>query len=162
MAINFAPVGWLACQGQILSIAQNTALFSLLGTTYGGNGQNTFALPDLRGRTGIGRSASYALGSQTGTETVTLATNQLPPHTHTLSATVPVSTAAGTTGSPAGAYFASVGSQYGDSADGANMAASVLSGDSDSAGGGQPHENRMPFLVMNYFIATSGIFPQRT
>jgi len=162
MAINFAPRGWMACQGQLMSISQNTALFSLLGTTYGGDGRTTFALPDLRGRTSMGQSAgTYPLGTQTGTEAVTLSVNELPGHTHMLSSTVPVNTAAGTTTSPTGGFFALASSQYGDSADGGNMAATLLNGKSDATGGSQPHENRMPYLVLNYFIATQGQFPIR-
>jgi microcystin-dependent protein len=162
MALNFPPRGWAFCQGQLMAISQNTALFSLLGTTYGGDGRTTFALPDLRGRTGMGQNpATYPLGTMTGTETVTLAPSAMPAHTHTLSSTVPVSTTAGTATSPAGGFFAQAGAQYGDSADGGNMAATLLNGSSTPAGGSQPHENRMPFLVLNYCIALQGDFPIR-
>jgi microcystin-dependent protein len=168
--INFAPGGWTACDGRLLSISQNTALFSLLGTMYGGDGRSTFALPDLRGRTPVGMgqgagTSNYAQGQMAGTETVTLTSNEMPAHIHPLSsAAVPVSTAAGTSNSPVGGYFAPATDQYGDSAGGGNLAAGMLNGNSASTGGSQPHENRMPFQVLSYCIATApgaSIFPQR-
>lgn len=167
LPFNFAPRGWALCQGQTLSIAQNSALFALLGTQYGGDGRTTFGLPDLRGRAALGMGQGqglslYPLGTMTGTESVTLFTANLPAHTHPLSgATVPVSTAAGTTNSPAGGYFAPAAGQYGDSGGGGNMAAGLLNGTSGSTGDGGAHENRMPFLVLNYCIALQGVFPQR-
>lgn len=166
ISFPFAPRGWALCDGSLLPISQNTALFALLGTQYGGNGQSTFGLPDLRGRAvvGAGQGAgltNYVQGASTGTESVTLLSPNLPAHTHALSATVPVSTAAGASSSPASGYFAAVNSQYGDSAGGGNMAPALLNGNSAPAGSSQPHENRMPFLVLNYCIALQGIFPQR-
>ncbi|GAB3843850.1 tail fiber protein [Hymenobacter terrigena] len=166
LPFNFAPSGWALCQGQLMSISQNTALFSLLGTQYGGDGRTTFGLPDLRGRAmvGMGQGAgltNYPQGTMVGTESVTLLSNQLPAHTHTFSATVPVSTVAGDNNSPAAGYFATGNSQYGDSGGGGNMAAGLLNGTSAPTGGSQAHENRMPFLVLNYCIATQGVFPQR-
>lgn len=161
LPFTFAPRGWALCNGAILPINQNTALFSLLGTRYGGDGRTTFALPDLRGRAMMGMSQNYLQGSVQGTESVTLNSTQMPAHNHTFAATVPVSTDAGTSQTPAGGYFASLGSQYGDSGGGGNMAAGLLNSTSSSIGGNQPHENRMPFLVLNYCIATQGVFPQR-
>ena len=166
IAFTFAPRAWALCDGSLLSIQQNTALFALLGTQYGGDGRTTFGLPDLRGRAvvGAGQSAgltNYTQGTLTGTESVTLLSTNLPAHTHTLSATVPVSTAAGTSNSPAGNYFAASNSQYGDSVGGGNMATALLNGASVPTGSSQPHENRMPFLVLNYCIALQGVFPQR-
>jgi microcystin-dependent protein len=152
---NFAPRGWAFCNGQILSIAQNTALFSLLGTTYGGNGQTTFALPDLRGRapvhTGQGPGLSpIDLGQQGGVETVTLNQNQMPQHTHAQ----PASNGQETTNRPGNAVPAR-GGVYAGSGDGAVM------DPTSAAGGNQPHENRPPYLALNYIIALEGIYPSR-
>lgn len=153
---NFAPRGWALCDGQLLPINQNQALFSILGTTYGGNGVNNFALPDLRGRTpmgAMGGSVTTLLGEKRGVESVTLVATQLPTHTHAAlaAATAPASGSpasnAWATGSPA-AYAASANT---------TMAPSALA----SAGGSQPHENRGPSQVLNYCIALQGIFPSR-
>ncbi len=154
---NFAPRGWMLCQGQILSIAQNTALFSILGTTYGGNGQTTFALPDLRGRAPISQGqgpglSSYALGESDGTETVTLDQTQIPPHPHTVAAYGD----AGNTGKPAGSFVASVDNGYFASAD-SQMNPGMIGG----GGGNQPHGNIMPYLAINYIICVEGLFPSR-
>lgn len=160
-AFNFPPKGWATCDGQILSIAQNTALFSLLGTFYGGNGVNTFALPDLRGRTpvhmGQGPGLSpYVLGEKGGAESVTLLQSELPSHTHP---------AAGNSGPgnslvPTGCVWAA---DAGGSAQYATTEPDVtLSGYAVGVtGGNQPHENRPPFLTLNLCIATIGIFPSR-
>ncbi len=155
---TFAPRGWAFCQGQLLPIAQNTALFSLLGTTYGGNGQTTFALPDLRGRAPISAGqgsglSPYTLGEVGGTETVTLINNQMPQHSHGVAAaSVP------TTKNPNNALpsFTAAGSSYGTAAD-LSMSPSMLG----TAGGSQPHQNMQPFLVLNWCIALEGIFPSR-
>jgi len=155
---NFAPRGWAFCQGQILPIAQNTALFSLLGTTFGGNGQTTFALPDLRGRcpnsSGQGPGLSgYDLGQQGGTENVTLTVGQMPAHNH------PVAPAASTNSpsasKPTNNYPAS-GSFY-DTATNASMAAFQ----SGLAGSNQPVPIMVPYLTLNFCIALEGIFPSR-
>lgn len=155
---NFAPRGWALCNGQLLSIAQNTALFSLLGTQYGGNGQTTFALPDLQGRVAIHQGqgpglSSYTIGEVSGTETVTLIQQQMPQHNHLINASnndptdstpqnnVPANI-------PAGGYGAT-----------ANINMNPAMG--GLAGGSQPHENRQPFLVINFCIALVGIFPSR-
>jgi microcystin-dependent protein len=164
VAFNFAPQGWAFCNGQLLSIAQNTALFSLLGTTYGGDGVSTFALPNLQSRVplhfgqGPGLS-SYALGQTVGQESVTLQTPQIPAHTH--SYTPQATTASGGAISPAGALWAESGTgdtiyQQGNS--NAQMAPQTLG----NTGGGQPHENRQPLLALNYIIALVGIFPSRS
>jgi microcystin-dependent protein len=156
---NFAPRGWAFCQGQILSIAQNTALFSLLGTTYGGNGQTTFALPDLRGRvpvsSGQGPGLSfYTLGEEAGVESVTLSQQQMPQHNHQ----VQVNNAGSATGRPSGAYPGQTsGNAYAPSTDGTTFAPQAIS----NSGGSQPHENRQPYLALNYCIALEGIFPSR-
>jgi microcystin-dependent protein len=152
---NFAPRGWALCEGQILPISQNTALFSILGTTYGGNGTVDFALPDLRGRVPVGFGegpglSEYDLGQVGGAETVTLTESELPAHSHNQPATA----AAETTNRPNGAVPAE-GGVYAGTSDGSELAATT------AAGGSQPHENRMPFLTVNYVIALEGIFPSR-
>jgi microcystin-dependent protein len=157
---NFAPMGWALCQGQLLSISQNTALFSLLGTFYGGDGITTFALPDLRGRApiGVGQGPSlqpYNQGETGGEETVTLTLSQIPNHSH-----MPTGAAsAANTGSPGGAYWAMPRALlYSSSAPVVDMSAGALG----STGGGQPHDNMKPFLVMNYIIALQGVYPPRS
>ena len=163
---NFSLRGWALCNGALLPISQNTALFSLLGVQYGGDGRSTFGLPNLQGRTmvGIGQGpglSSYTQGQMVGTETVTLLPPQMPAHAHTLSGTVPVLNSAAASGSPQGSYYATAPSeQYGETADHANTG-TVLSGTTGAAGSGQAHENRQPYLVLNYYIALQGIFPQR-
>ena len=157
--VTFAPVGWNFCDGTLLSIAQYDALFNLLGTTYGGDGQSTFAVPDLRGRVPIHVSNSYSLGQQGGVESVTLTTNQIPGHGHDYSAsTNPVNVA-----SPANAVVGATpadGSKGwvlrigGGSADFAGPAIGV-------AGGGQPHDNMQPYQCVNYIICLEGIYPSQ-
>lgn len=156
---NFAPRGWAFCQGQILSIAQNTALFSLLGTTYGGNGQTTFALPNLAGRVPVGTGtgpglSTKTLGEAAGAETVTLLATQMPAHTHQLRG----SSGAPTTNSPSNALLPTATSRVyntGSADTGMNAAAVAIQG------GSQPHENMQPYLAVNYIIATQGIYPSR-
>jgi microcystin-dependent protein len=146
---NFAPKGWAMCNGQLMSIAQNTALFSLLGTMYGGDGMTTFALPDLRGRAPIGMGqgpglSSYAQGEAAGTETTTLNISNLPAHTHTLF---------GASG-PASGPDRGIESQA--------TAAKVPSNDEMApTGSNAPFDNRSPYLAMNYIIALEGIYPSR-
>jgi microcystin-dependent protein len=161
---NFAPRGWAFCNGQILPIAQNTALFSLLGTTYGGNGQTTFALPNLQSRVpvhfGQGPGLStYDLGQQAGVETVTLIITQIPAHTH--SATVHASSAdTGLDAQPENNYpAAGVASGNYKNATDVNMNAAMVT--NGIAGGNQPHENLQPYLALNFCIALEGIFPSR-
>jgi microcystin-dependent protein len=165
MGCNFAPRGFAFCDGQLLSIAQNTALFALLGTTYGGNGTTTFGLPDLRGRfpmaQGNGPGLSpVVMGEQSGSPSVTLTAQMMPAHLHTLQAT----TAPASSASPAGGIWAVAGSRRSTvnlytSAQGAPaaMAPTALG----PAGGNQAHNNQSPYLVINFVIATSGIFPSR-
>jgi microcystin-dependent protein len=154
---NFAPRGWAMCSGQILPIAQNTALFSLLGTTYGGNGQTTFALPDLRSRVPIhfGQGpglSSYDLGQAAGTETVTLIGNQIPSHTHPVNCSENDASSNKTPGNlPAN------GGSYDPTAN-AQMSANMIP---PSGGGNQPHPNIQPYLAINFCIALEGIFPSR-
>lgn len=159
---NFAPRGWAFCQGQLLPIAQNTALFALLGTLYGGDGRTTFALPDLRGRVPIGFGqgpglSNYPLAARGGVEQVTLIASEIPAHSHTLQA----STEPGTGGVPTDAYLASTGArdpEYVSTAPNTSLGSQSIG----AAGGGQAHENRMPYLAMNYCIALVGIFPSRS
>ncbi|MEO8169078.1 MAG: tail fiber protein [bacterium] len=157
---NFAPRGWAFCQGQILPIAQNQALFSLLGTTYGGNGQTTFALPDLRGRVPIGEGqgpglSAYFLGQQGGAETHTLTANEMPAHTHLVSADTSVGSS-DKPGSKLPARNAAGVPEYGNTAN-AQMAATMLG----VAGESQPHSIMQPYLVLNWIIALQGVFPSR-
>ncbi len=160
---NFAPKGWATCDGQILPIAQNTALFSLLGTTYGGNGQTTFALPDLRGRTMLHQGQGPGLtprtmGESSGTETNTLITSNLPAHNHTVQA--PVNNASPNTDEPANAFLAaaSSGDAY-NSAAGAGQFYGAFS--TGLTGNNLPVNNMQPYLVINICIALVGIFPSR-
>ncbi|MEA5448215.1 tail fiber protein [Leptolyngbya sp. CCNP1308] len=157
---NFAPRGWAFCNGQLMPISQNTALFSLLGTTYGGDGRVTFALPDLRGRVplhaGQGAGLSdYPLGSRGGVEQVALTTEQLPAHSHALLA----SDADSDQRTPANHILAMPEETPIYSA--SNPTAAMANGAIAPTGSSQPHENRPPYLAMNYIIALFGIFPSR-
>lgn len=171
---NFAPKAWELCQGQLLNIASNTALFAILGTTYGGNGQTTFGLPDLRGRVPVGTGqgpglSNYDLGQVSGVEQGALLTTQLPVHTHPLSnATFAIGaySGAGNSRNPAGAVFAKeaagVTQTYSSESADATMAANVLkAGQLGAAGGGQPVSLMQPYLTLNYIICVSGVFPSR-
>ena len=151
VAFNFAPKGFALCNGQLLAINQNQALFSILGTTYGGNGQTTFALPNLQGRVPLHMGSGYTIGQTGGAEIVTLQSNQAG-HTHPVSATATVTTNAAAGNFPA----AAASSIYGSGTDTAMNPAIV-----SSAGGSQPHNNLQPYLVINYVIALTGIFPSR-
>jgi microcystin-dependent protein len=174
---NFAPKGWALCHGQLLPINQNQALFALIGTTYGGNGQTTFALPDLRGRVplgfGQGPATSYFPGERAGAEAITLSASNLPPHVHAidpnaLTGTARCSDAAADQRSPAAGVpaveVAGVTATYSSDAPDSNMRAGSVNVATTSAmaGGGQPHGNMQPYLVLNYCIALQGIFPSRT
>lgn len=157
---NFAPRGWALCDGQILSITQNTALFSLLGTTYGGNGQSTFGLPDLQGRSPMHPGAGPGLtprrlGEADGAAQVALNPQELPTHTHLLAAV----TAQGDDDRPAGRVLAQSGAltPYAASASNTTMAAATL----ESVGSGAAHDNMQPWLAVTFIIALVGNFPQR-
>jgi microcystin-dependent protein len=155
---NFAPSGWAFCNGQLLSISQNTALFSLLGTTYGGDGMSTFALPNLQGRApihaGQGPGLSpYLQGQSGGTESVTLDQRTMPAHSHAARGVNAAATATSPTNNAVG-----VKSALYVAPDSATAACKSLA----SAGGGQPHNNLQPYLALNYIIALQGIFPSRS
>lgn len=158
---NFAPSGWLFCDGSMLPISEYDTLFSLIGTTYGGDGQNTFGLPDLRGRIpihmGTGAGVSYTIGEWSGAETMTLTTQQIPAHTHLILATDTVAD----TRNPKGARFARVRREpvYAPLTGGSTaMHAQSIS----AIGGSQPHNNMQPFLCINFIISLYGIFPSQS
>ncbi|WP_422373537.1 phage tail protein [Hoeflea sp.] len=160
MGFNFAPRGWGFCDGQILPINQNQSLYSLLGTTYGGDGRTSFALPDLRGRTPIhtGRSnggQEHRLGSKSGEETHTLSANELPQHTHNLQA----SSSDGNSVNTRNTLLArEVGNPYSND----NSALELFRfGTIDNVGGSQAHDNMQPYLAVNFCIALQGLFPSR-
>lgn len=155
---NFAPQGWVFCDGQLLSIADNATLFNLIGTTYGGDGQTTFAVPDLRGRLPIDRgqgpsTSSYILGQSGGVETVTLTTQQIPSHTHTAAAF----SYSGSADKPSN----TIPALYPDGipVNGINISGTMNPAAIGNAGGSQPHNNVKPYLAVRYIISLFGIFP---
>lgn len=154
VSFNFAPKGWALCNGQLLPINQNQALFALLGTTYGGNGQTNFALPNVRGRVPIHMGNGHTLGEAAGSTAVTVNIQQLPTHTHPLNGTI----VAATLDTPTNNLVAktSINSFGGPASLGALAAGTVT-----NVGGSQPHNNMMPYLVLNFIIALQGIFPSR-
>ena len=154
---NFAPVGWAFCNGALIPISENDALFNLIGTTYGGDGQNTFALPDLQSRVPIHVGPGFALGQSGGTESVTLTTSQIPAHSHVPQA----NNNAGSNASPLGSVWASsnpVLNNYSNVAPTLNMDPAAIG----ASGGSQPHDNMIPFLVINFIISLFGVFPSQT
>jgi microcystin-dependent protein len=151
MSFNFPPKGWALCNGQLLPINQNQPLFSLLGTMYGGNGQTTFALPDLRGRVPIHRSGGFTQGQVFGEEAHTLTLNEMPAHNHGVSA----SSQPGNQADPK--ILAALSDGY---AAPSNLTA-IAPGTITNVGGSQAHENRQPYLVLSWCIALQGIFPSR-
>lgn len=161
VAFPFAPKNWAFCNGALLSIAQNTALFSLLGTTYGGNGQTNFALPDLRGRVGVGSGQgpglpSFSLGQQGGEETHTLITSEMAAHNHQMVC----ATTTGASTDPTNNYAIPKDTStvmYSTTHD-SNMIPAMV----NNAGNSQAHENRQPYMTVNYVICTSGIYPSRS
>lgn len=167
---NFAPRAWMFCQGQLLAIAQYDALYALIGTTYGGDGQNTFALPDLRSRTAVhagqGPGLSYyTLGEMAGTENVTLLSINLPMHNHSkISFSVAQAASTATTSgvsNPQNAFPASGSTVYTNASDGQQMGPYSSISSTPIAGGNQPVSIIQPYLAMNYVIAVEGIFPSR-
>jgi microcystin-dependent protein len=159
---NFAPVGWATCSGQLMPINQNTALFSLLGTYYGGNGTTTFALPDLRSRVAVNQGqgtglSSYVIGQQGGTENTTLLQGNMPAHNHTVSPAA--SDANAQVSRPGGAVLARTATSiYNSASDGTTMAGATTS----TNGSNQPFSNLQPYLAVNFCIAVQGIYPSRS
>lgn len=157
---NFAPAGWMFCNGQLLPISENEVLFQLIGTTYGGDGQSTFGLPDLRGRVPIHQGSgpglsTYTLAQTGGVEQVTLTVNQIPQHSHT-----PAASNTGGSDSPAGNFWGNTatGKPYSAAPPTGQMNAGAIS----ATGGNQPHDNMIPFLCVSYIISLFGIFPSPT
>lgn len=150
-SFNFAPKGWALCDGQLLPINQNQALFALLGTTFGGDGRVNFALPDMRGRTPIHAGAGHTLGERGGEQAHTLSIAELPTHTHVAQA----SAAAASTPIPTGNLLANSGEIY----HGADNLAALQASSIANVGGSQAHQNMQPFLTLNFCIALQGIFP---
>lgn len=158
-ALNFAPRGWAFCNGQLLAIQQNAALFSLLGTQYGGNGQTTFALPDMRGRVPIGYDNTNVIGTQGGQAAVTLLTANMPAHTHSLGATTTTANKRVPFGKMLAADNASVAEYYAVPAAGPTTTLNPQS--VSNVGGSQPHSNMQPYTAISFCIALSGIYPSR-
>lgn len=161
MGFNFAPRGWAFCDGQILPINQNQSLYSLLGTTYGGDGQTSFALPDFRGRTPIhtGQPAggsNHTLGQKGGEETHTLSNSEMPQHSHSINASQGMAVSNDPTGQHWGKARERIYAEYNTTS-----ATPMHNGVISTVGGGQAHENMQPFIVMNYCIALQGLFPSR-
>ena len=153
----FPPKGWAMCNGQLLPINQNQALFALLGTQYGGNGQTNFALPNLQGRAPMHFSAVHGIGQVGGEETHTLAANEMPAHAHTLRASGKVAASS----SPNGGVLAAEARGATPAYAAAGNLVALNPAAVTAAGGSQPHENRPPFLALNFIIALQGIFPSR-
>lgn len=153
---NFAPAGWMFCEGQLLPISENDALFQLIGTTYGGDGQSTFALPDLRGRLPLHQGSGFTLAQSGGVEEVTLTINQMASHSHPFTA----STSGGTGSNPQGNVPAQSPQikPYIEDTSNVNMNASIIG----LTGGTQPHTNLQPYLCINFIISLFGIFPSQT
>ncbi|AQZ93700.1 phage tail protein [Halopseudomonas phragmitis] len=154
---NFAPAGWHLCDGSLLPISEYDALFTLIGTTYGGDRQNTFALPDLRGRIPVHMGNGKVLGQMLGSETVTLTAAQMPSHSHSLLASGSLATGTNPQGNVLARTAADI-DIYRSSGPYQTLAQSTVS----SVGGSQPHENMMPFLAVNFIISLFGIFPSQT
>jgi microcystin-dependent protein len=153
---NFAPAGWMFCEGQLLPISENETLFQLIGTTYGGDGQSTFALPDLRGRIPIHQGSGFILAETGGAEEITLTVNQIPAHTHPLLASANPGVASNAQGnlpcsSPSLLWYV-------EDTPAANMRAGIVS----PVGGSQPHTNFQPYLCVDFIISLFGIFPSPT
>ena len=153
MSFNFPPKGWALCNGQLLPINQNQALFALLGTMYGGNGQTTFALPNLRGRVPIHVGRGFTQGEMVGEEAHTVTISEMPTHTHVLQA----SGSDANQPNPSGALLAGANNAYAPP----SSLTTLTPGTVNNTGGSQPHENRHPFLTLSWCIALQGIFPSR-
>ena len=160
VGFNFAPANWHFCDGSLLPISENAALFNLIGTTYGGDGQSTFALPDLRGRMAIHQGSdgvsNYVIGQIAGEESVTLTLNQIPNHTHTAMGSSTADSLA-----PANTVVWGTATTYLYSSTGSGLAA-MNTGAVGATGGGQPHDNMPPYLVLNFIISLFGIYPSQS
>lgn len=164
VGFNYAPRGWALCNGQLLGIAQNSALFALLGTTYGGDGRATFGLPDLRGRVAIHQgdgpaTSPYVMGQAGGSETVTLLSTQMPAHSHGLTAF----NGSPSTNNPTSAVISSAQTEVGETINSFAASPNTLMSPAaiSPSGGSQPHNNIQPYLCVNFIIALEGIYPSR-
>jgi microcystin-dependent protein len=151
---NFAPAGWMFCNGQLLPISEYETLFNLIGTTYGGDGQSTFALPDLRGRLPVHMGSGFVQAQIGGAETVTLTTSQMPAHPHTVSATTNSNTAS----FPGGNFLAAGPDIYDQNKSGTSSMAPAIG----PAGGSQPHDNFQPYLCVSFILSLFGVFPSQS
>ena len=155
---NFAPAGWAFCDGRLLPIAEYPALFQLIGTTYGGDGINSFGLPDLRGRVPLHRTAGFTIGQPGGEEQVTVNATQLPVHTHSFVASTNTGTAKVPTANVLAALGTGAGSAYSPTPPTTALAAPSIG---QAPGGGQPHDNMQPYLAITFIIALFGLFPSQ-
>jgi len=155
---NFAPAGWMFCEGQLLPISEYETLFNLIGTTYGGDGQSTFALPDLRGRIPLHFGNGFTLAETGGVETITLTVNQIPSHTHPLLGSTSGAASTDPTGNVGARVTAPAVFPYGTDNPVSNLSPQSVS----SVGGSQPHNNFQPYLCVNFIISLFGIFPSQT
>jgi microcystin-dependent protein len=153
---NFAPAGWMLCQGQQLAISENDVLFQLIGTTYGGDGQSTFNLPNLQGRLPMHQGSNFIMGQMAGAETVTLTTQQLPIHSHPMAASLNNAASSTVTGNVVGQVGAT--QIYREVPAASPMASQACT----PTGGSQPHDNMQPFLCINFIISLFGVFPSQT
>lgn len=163
---NFAPLGWAYCNGSLLSIDQNAALFSLIGTFYGGDGQTTFGLPDFRGRIPIGAGQgpglpNYTIGQMAGVPSTTVTTNQMPAHTHTATATIPATGSNASSNNPSSRIPAATNSSYYAASSVADGFLAGTTGTVNPTGGNVPLTLGMPVLGLNYVICLEGIYPSR-
>jgi microcystin-dependent protein len=155
---NFAPAGWMFCEGQLLPISENETLFNLIGTTYGGDGQSTFALPDLRGRIPIHQGSGFVLAQNGGAETVTLTVSQIPVHTHPFLASANPASGSGPGNQVPGITQSATITPYGTDAPLVLLSSNAVG----AAGGSQPHDNFQPYLCIDFIISLFGIFPSQT
>jgi microcystin-dependent protein len=155
---NFAPAGWMFCEGQLLPISEYETLFNLIGTTYGGDGQSTFALPDLRGRLPIHQGNGFTLAETGGAETITLTVNQIPVHSHPMLGSSNAATTADPTNNILSTAPLATTFPYGTDAPLTSLAPNAVS----SIGGSQPHNNFQPYLCVDFIISLYGIFPSQT
>jgi microcystin-dependent protein len=152
---NFGPAGWMLCQGQLLPISEYETLFNLIGTTYGGDGQSTFALPDLRGRIPLHQGSGFIIGETGGTQEVTLTVSQIPGHTHPVLGSMDVANQANPGGQVPARFSQANIYPYIEDVPNVNMATTAIT----QVGGSQPHTNLQPYLCVNYIISLFGIFP---